>query len=95
MKTLIIAAALLALTTPAFASEFRKSDQPTIDKWLDAYTPCTGGYAAEEFRNRVCKDMPAIKKKLIANGYCVDAHGGVGKQSKDRKRCRAIDFPTL
>ena len=101
MKTLIAAAMLLALTTPAHASEFRESDRkwlPTVNEWADMYWPCMKGQgdedeAYEAFRDKACKIMHADQKKLIAHGYCVYANGGIGRPSKDRKHCYTIAWP--
>jgi hypothetical protein len=99
MKTIITAAALIALAIPAHASEFRESDrkwQSTADKWVDAWDPCHKWSGEEETRaqhEKACRTLKTTEKKLIANGYCVFANGGVGRPSRNRKHCYVIDWP--
>lgn len=102
MKRFVIAVALLALTVPVQASEFRKSDRkwlPTIDKFAEVFEPCfhapedEQGNTDKVKQQKYCKTAQALQKKLEANGYCVRGHVIVGRPSKDGKHCYEIHFP--
>lgn len=103
MKTLVAASLLLALVVPAHASRFRESDRkwlPTVNEWAEMAWPCMKGQGDEDnetyevFRAKACKIMRADQDRLIANGYCVFANGGIGRPGRDRKHCYTINWPS-
>lgn len=78
MKTSIIAAILLVLAAPAFATgstEWKK----IIDTFETAHEHC-GGYDGDsdnprkEELKKICAVSHELEKKLRARGYCIQGH---------------------
>jgi hypothetical protein len=93
MKTLITAAMLLALTSPAFAAKARQQDLPDIRDWQDMDWVCNRGMLPEDepgqdleelhpARHKVCAMAAKLEKRLTAMGYCTYGKGGVGRPGK-------------
>ena len=93
MKSPIIAALLLTLTTPALAA----SDKAMMRELEDTYGTCIyrtpekypGGEAAHA---KVCDRSSVLNQKLEARGYCVYGRGHTGRPSRDRKHCYTIKY---
>ena len=88
---IIIAATLLALTTPASAAKAKPQDFPDIRKWEALNWQCYYSVSSDDdvdveitkedydktVRGKVCLAAEALE--LIARGYCLYGHGVVGK----------------
>lgn len=103
MKILIIAA-LLAVTAPAFAAEANPKDFPLLLKWRHVDFQCYRGVFPDldldvettkaEFdkseRGKVCVAADKLRKQVIARGYCVFDNDGIGRPSRDGKHCYGV-----
>jgi hypothetical protein len=80
MKSLIVAAALLVLATPAITSP----RHPTPTQWRDidalnaAYGACTFRTDPEVVK-KACARQDKLLPKLEAQGFCFVGKGGVGR----------------
>jgi hypothetical protein len=96
MKTLIVAAMLLA-STSAYAAQAKPRDFPSIRKWQALDSGCYRGVFpdddevdieitkeayAKTARGRVCLAANKLEKQLAAKGYCTYGRSGVGRAGK-------------
>ena len=102
MKSLIAAALLLALVSPAHAAKANPKDFPLVSDWRSMSWVCSRGPLFEDepgqdmeelhpARTKVCAMADKLEQKLIAKGYCTMGRAGLGRPSKDRKHCYEID----
>ena len=97
MKTLITAAVLLALGSPAFAAKANPRDFSDIRKWQDLDWQCnysvfpreedidvhsTKEEVEKSARGKVCIAADKLEKKLTAKGYCTYGRSGVGRAGR-------------
>ena len=103
MKSLMMAVTLLlAQAVPTHAAKANPTDFPLFDDYRDMVWVCNRGLLPEDLpgqdmeelhpaRTRVCTMADKLGRKIEAKGYCTLDHGWVGRPSRNRKHCYAID----
>ena len=98
-STLVTAAMLLALASPAYAAKANPRDFSDIRKWQDLAWECI--YSDDPPnddedenlpRGKACVAAGKLQKKLAARGYCTYGKSGVSKigRTGGKYRCYAI-----